>query len=239
MGTVFDLLLIATMIIFVLVNYFRGIFKMLKSFKFLAAFLIALEYKESPGIKVFISKFINFDEFRLHLRQRLDSMWGETLDQVASEPASGRSFDGIFGGIANKITNITEYCQKALADGAEDFTATVLDQATLAAESFFIQLVGFIVVFCLAFLSISIICLILTFILNHGILKHINRILGAIAGLVFGFVVAWIASILIVNFAPMLLSGDPDSITNGFFGVVRWFYNDCALSKIFGVIPLK
>ncbi len=236
MGTAFDLLLVAIILATVLINYFRGIFKMLKPFKFLAAFLIAIEYKSSVFVRAIIGKFINFDTFRVQLRDRLDSMWGEKLESTVS---SGEAVDsGAFNWLANKITNITDHISEAVTSGVQDVTATVLDKAAAAAESFFVQLIGFIIVFIVAFLGITLIYVILTFVLKHGILKHINRILGGVAGLVFGFVIAWIAAILIVDVVPMLISVEPESASNGFFGIVKWFHNESALSSLFGVTKI-
>ncbi len=235
MGTAFDLLIVAVILACVLINYFRGIFKMLKPFKFIAAFLIALELKGSDFVRSIIGKFLDFEGFRLRIRETLDSKWGEKLDSTVS---SGEPVEGAFGWLANKITNITEHFSEAVESGVHDVTSTVLDKAAAAAESFFVQLIGFVLVFIVAFLVISLVYMILTFILDHGIFKLVNRILGGIAGIVFGFIFAWIASLIIVNIVPVMTGSDPDTISNGFFGIVKWFYNDSALSGLFGVTKI-
>ncbi len=232
MGTAFDLLLVAIILATVLINYFRGMFKLLKPFKFLAAFLIALEFKGSLWVRMIIGKFMDFDGFRLQLRERFDAMWGEDLDNAVS---SGESINISFSGITDRITNITEHFSEAITSGVQDVTSTVLDKAASAAESFFVNLIGFIIVFIVAFLGLTLIYALLKFIFNHGILKHVNRLLGGIAGVAFGFIIAWIVALLLVNIVPMLTSIEPDSVSNGFFGIVDWFCNKSALSRLFGV----
>ncbi len=234
MGTGFDLLLIAVILLTVTVNYFRGIFKMLKSFKFMAAVWIALEYKASATVRAIIGHFMDFGSFRSFLRERLDAMWGESLKSEAP-PSSG---DGMFSGIADLITNVTDYYNQAISGGAHDVAESVLDNAAAAAEGFFVQLIGFIIVFIFAFIVLTVISVILTAILNHGILKHINRILGGIAGLAFGFIFAWIITLLIVNVLPMISSVTAEGALSGFFGVVKWFYNSFAFSRLFGITPI-
>ncbi len=223
-------MLVAVILVTVIINYYRGIFKMLKSFKLMAAFWIALEFKSAATVRAIIGRFIDFESFRAFLRERLDTMLGDTLDGTAPPELSGGVFD--------IITNITDFYNEAIAGGVQDVATTVLDKAATAAESFFVQLIGFVIVFIFAFIILSLLSVIITAILNHGILKHIDRILGGVAGLIFGFVFAWMLSILLVNVLPLISSVDTSSAIDGFFGVVKWFHNDFAFSRLFGVTPI-
>ncbi len=235
MGTAFDLLLVAVIVASVLINYYQGAFKLIKPFKLITALLIAAEFKGSQAVRALIGRFMNFENFRLQLRERLDSMWSERLNSATE---TGGAVEGNFGWIANKITNISEFFSEAVAEGAHDVTAAALDKASYVAESFFVQLIGFVIIFAVTFLLLTLAYMIISCILKHGILKHINRILGGVAGVMFGFAIAWLVAILLVNIAPMLTSADADSVTGGFFGLVKWFYNDCAFSRLFGITKI-
>ncbi len=237
MGTVFDLILIATVLGIIAYNYYRGLFRMIKSFKFLTAFLLGLQLRSAPEVKTLIGRFMNFDKFRVTLRERLDAMWGDKLMAAANADVASEEerFEGVFGFLSNKLTSITEYCREAFASGAEDFTNNVLTYATDVIESFILQLIGFVIVFAAAFIVLTLLCWVLTFIFDHGIFKLVNRLLGAVAGLIFGLCFAWVLSLVFVNIAPLVFSVEAEAVTNGAIGVVRWFHNDFILSELFGL----
>ncbi len=234
LGTGFDILLIAVILVTVIVYFNRGIFKMIKSFKLMAAFWIALEYKSSQFVRYVIGKFISFEGFRSYLRGRLDAMFGDTLSGASQSESSGE----LFGGLADMITNISEYYNAAITNGVHDVAETVLDQASAFAEGFFTQAIGFILVFIVVFIALTVICAVLSSILKRGILRRIDKILGGLAGLAFGFVFAWVISLLLVNFLPIITDLSVNSVTGGFLGVVRWFHDSFAFSRLFGIKPL-
>ncbi len=240
MGTLFDLLLIAVVLLTVVINFRRGMLKMLKPFRFIASIVLALKFRMHEAVQNIIGKFINMDGFRERINEQVSAMWGDKIsDAAAAEVANEYDrFSGIFGPFESLLGNIKNYCQVTFAEGAENFTEKVVNYATDAVLGFFANVLGFLLVFFVSLLLLYICTLILQLIFSRGLLKAVNSTVGGIIGLFFGLIIAWILSLIIVNFGPMIISGDPGAVTNGALGIVRWFYNDFILSTLFGITPV-
>jgi hypothetical protein len=66
-------------------------------------------------------------------------------------------------------------------------------------------------------------------------LKELNRVLGGAVGVVYGFVGAWLLSIVFVLLFPKLFGMSVEGITGGLMGVTEWFYTDFFLSQLLGL----
>lgn len=240
MGTLFDLLLIVVVFLAVLINFKRGMLKMLKPFRFIASIMLALKFRMHETVQNIIGKFIDMEGFKAHINERVAALWGDKIsDAAASEVANEYDrFSGIFGPFEAIMGDIKNYCQVTFAEGAENFTEKVVGYAADSVLGFFANVLGFILVFAFSMLVLYVCTLILQLIFSRGLLKAVNSTIGGIIGLFFGLIIAWILALLIVNFGPMFISGEPGEVSNGALGIVRWFYNDFFLSVLFGIPPI-
>lgn len=235
MGFIFDLLLILIVFIFVLVNYKRGIFRAFKPIRFVASLILAWTYKTEPNIFALIGKSLKLENLRTYTQTRVTDMWGAKINEVVANGVDNS--ENIFGLFGKFIPGIKEFFSEKLAQDVENLTNEVAVYVSDKVVSFVGQAAAFIAIFIVSYIVLWIITKILNVIFNHGPLRLVNRILGGAVGVCFGFVAAWVISLLLVNFAPMVVEGGLEGVLGG-MGVLKWFYNSSPLSELFGVNPV-
>ena len=240
MGNLFDIILVLIVVATVLINYRRGMLKILKPFKFISSVVIAMNFKMSSLVQKIVGNFISTEQFKATVNERVNAMWGDKINSAAGAEIVNEHerFAGIFGPFNSLFGDIQSYCQTAFMEGTENLVEQVSSYATNAIIVFLQNAIGFVLVFLACMILLSVAMFVLQLLFSKGILKILNQILGGIAGLLFGFVIAWIASILIVNFGPIMMKSDVGTITGGFLGIVKWFHDSFILSQLFGIVPI-
>ncbi len=240
MGTLFDIILVLTVLITVFINFKLGIIRLLKPFRVMAAFILAWQLKATDFMRGIVSKFVDPVSLKEHIRTQVDSQWGDKITEAAGATVESEAtrFDGVFGAFGKMFGDVVTYCRTAFEQGTQDLTSKVVDYASDVAVEFFVSAIGFIIAFLMLSLLFWLGCTVLNWVFSRGLLGLINRSLGGLVGLFFGLLIAWIASLILVNFVSLLITGGMAEVTGGFLHVVKWFHNDFLLSKIFGITPV-
>lgn len=240
MGNLFDILLILTVLITVIITYRLGFIRLLKPYRVIAAFIIAWKVKTSDFMRGIVSKIVDPADLKEHIKAQVDYQWSDKLTDAAGATVESEAtrFDGVFGAFGRIFDDVVAYCRTTFEKGVQDFTEKVVDFASDIAVEFFVSAIGFLIAF--GFLSLAFLLgsVILNWIFSRGVLGVINRSVGGICGMFFGLLIAWIASLLIVHFGSLLVTGGIEETAGGFLHTVKWFHNNFILSKIFGVQPI-
>lgn len=240
MGSLFDILLILTVLITVIITYRLGFIRLLKPYRIIAAFLIAWKAKSSNFMRGIVSKIVDPADLKAHIKEQVDYQWGDKLTEAAGATVESEAtrFDGVFGAFGRIFDEVVTYCRTTFEQGVQNFTETVVDFASNIAVEFFVSAIGFLIAF--GFLSLAFLLgsVLLNWIFSRGVLGVINRSIGGLCGLFFGMLIAWIAALLIVHFGSLLVTGGMEETVGGFLHTVKWFHNNFILSKIFGVTPV-
>ncbi len=240
MGNLFDILLILTVLITVIITYRLGFIRLLKPYRVIAAFIIAWKAKTSNFMRGLVSKIVDPAELKEHIRAQVDYQWGNKINDAASATVESEAtrFDGVFGAFGRIFDEVLVYCRTTFEKGVQDFTASVVDFTSDVAVEFFVSAIGFLIAFVFLSLAFLLGSVLLNWIFSRGLLGVINRSVGGVFGLFLGLLIAWIASLLIVYFGSLLVTGGIEETAGGFLHTVKWFNNNFILSKIFGIPPI-
>ncbi len=240
MGSLFDILLILTVLITVFITFRLGFIRLLKPYRFIAAFIIAWKAKTSNFMRGIVSKIVEPVSLKEHIKAQVDYQWGDKITEAAGATVESEAtrFDGVFGAFGKIFDEVVTYCRTAFEQGVQDLTSSVVDFASGVAVEFFVSAIGFLIAFGFLSFAFWLGSILLNWIFSRGVLGVINRSLGGIVGLFFGLLIAWIASLIIVHFGSLLVTGGMEETVSGFLHVVKWFHNNFILSKIFGVTPV-
>ena len=107
MGNIFDLALVAIIIVSCVICCKLGFFKTLKPFRKIAAFLIAWNFKSSPMITFFTDKILKADSVRVRIAEWVQSYWGEQIKSAteAADIATSERYADTFGIFGNLFGN--------------------------------------------------------------------------------------------------------------------------------------
>lgn len=240
MGNLFDILLILTVLITVIITYRLGFIRLLKPYRVIAAFIIAWRAKSSEFMRGIVTRIVDPADLKEHIKAQVDYQWSDKISDAAGATVESEAtrFDGVFGAFGRIFDDVVAYCRTTFEKGVQDFTDKVVDFAANIAVEFFVSAIGFLIAFIFLSLAFLLGSVILNWIFSRGVLGVINRSIGGICGLFFGMLIAWIASLLIVHFGSLLVTGGIEETVGGFLRTVKWFHNNFILSKIFGVQPI-
>ncbi len=250
MGNIFDLALVAIIIISCAVCYKLGFFKTLKPFRKIAAFLVAWNFKSSPLVTSITDRILKADSVRARISEWVQSSWGEQIKSAteATDVAVTERYDQTFGIIGKIFGNIKEYCTSLYEstfgsgtiggntqDRISEYTSDVVNYISEGLLSFLSAIIGFAMLYFLTSIGISLSIKLFDKIFSKGVFGAVNRIVGGAVGIGYGFVTAWVIALLFVNVVPVLFHVAQESVLGGSLGVVDWFYTDFMLSSLFGI----
>lgn len=228
-----------------------GIFRTLKPFRKITAFLIAWNFKSSSFITKITDKILRADAVRNGVSKWVENSWGEKINsatEAVDVPAAER-YDGTFGIIGEIFDNIKEYCISLYenmfsgvpgADGLnmqgkiEQFTEEVVTYVSDGVLNFISALLGFIIIYILVSVGFLVLIKLLDKLFSRGLFGLVNRVTGGIVGIGIGFIAAWLIAILFVNLLPAVFPIEKELILSGKLGIVNWFYSSFLLSAFFG-----
>ena len=251
MGNAFDFLIAAAFCATVIICYNYGIFRLLIPFRKLAAFVLAYSLKGADFINGFVGKLVKADKVKSFLHGRIDELWGADLKAAAenADAAAGERFDGVFGFSGEIFSNIKEFCislyDKLLGTGAdasadaasqvELFVHGALDYLTDVTAAFFTTLLSFIILYLFFSIAFKYGAKLLDMLFSEGFFGFLNRCMGALVGIFYGFLICWLMAIAFVNIVPLITPINVGSVVDGFFGVTEWFYTKFFASQILGM----
>lgn len=251
MGNLFDAILVLVFAAVVFVCFKAGFIRLLRPFRKIAALVLSWSLKDSAFVHSTVGKLIKTDKFKAFLNERVDALWGEKIEQAVS--ADGVSiadrFDEVFGFWGKMFANIKDFCislyDKSYAsqagteplpsEQAEAFVKSVTEYIGNAAAGFFTALFGFILLYILFSVGFWLGAKILEKVFEDGVLGLVNKSIGGVVGVCYGFLLAWLLSIIFVLLLPLITSVDLSTITGGFFNVTEWFYSKFFLSQLLGM----
>ena len=229
MGLYIDIALIAIFAGIIIFNFIRGFIKALYPFRKWAALAIAWMVK--APVADYISQFFNLDGLRQNIYDRSYAMWGDLINSVVGSTAldatAPETYNGIFGFLGNILPGIQELCANAVKDGITDVAHTA---STFVAENLTICILQGIAVIGMAIVLFLVLTVVLkiveAFCKKKGVLGGINRVLGAVVGLISGSIVVWGVAVLVYLVMPEFLEGTQ---------FATWMAKSFFLSKFFGI----
>lgn len=251
MGNLFDLAVMVLLLGTIFVCFKLGFVRLLTPFRKIAAFVLAWSLKGTALVKTTVGKVFHTENFKIFLNERVDALWGEKIKTAAS--ADGVSiadrFDGIFGFWGKLFSGFKDFCislydkeySPAVSEGAmpseqaELFVKKVTSHIADAAAGFFSAFVGFIVLYVVFSVGFWFAAKIFNTVFDSGLLGVVNHTLGLAVGVCYGFLLAWLLSIVFVFMLPLITTVDITTVTGGFFNITEWFYTRFFLSEILGM----
>ena len=251
MGNLFDIALLLIILISCAVCCKLGIFRTLKPFRKITAFLIAWNFKSSSFITTLTDKILKADAVRNGVSKWVENSWGEKINSAteAVDVPNAERYDSTFGIIGEIFDNIKEYCMSLyenmfsgvpavdvfnMKEKIDQFTEEVVTYVSEGVLNFVSALLGFIIVYILVSVGFVILIKLLDKLFSKGLFGLVNRITGGIVGIGIGFLAAWLIAILFVNVLPIVLPIEKEFVLSGQMGVVNWFYTKFLLSAFFG-----
>ena len=244
MGNLFDVILILTVVLTVLICFMKGIFRMLNPFRKILALSLAWLLKDSAPMKNTVGRVMGSDSIKNKIQSMVDGAFGEKISNATTAEGVDISerFDGIFGFLGKMFGNISEYCKtlyeqfgEDLAGKVEDFTSDVVGHITDSVISFITSALSFIILYIVFSIALKLLLMLLTKLFDGGVLGLISRILGGCFGVVYGFLLAWIISIVMVQIIPVVSPITTEAVLGGSLKTVEWFYTKFFLSQLIGM----
>ena len=245
MGNLFDVILILTVVITIIVCFCKGVFRMLSPFRKILAISLAWMLKDCALMRNTVGKIINSDGIKNKIQSIVDGAFAEKISNATTAEGVEVSerFDGLFGFVGKMFGNIKEYCISLyeqqfggdLSGQVEDFTSDVVTHITDSIVSFISSALSFIILYIVFSLALKILLKLLNGIFDDGVLGLVSRILGGCFGVVYGFLLAWIISIVLVLIIPVVSPITLDTILGGNLKTVEWFYTKFFLSQLIGM----
>ncbi len=250
MGNLFDALIVLSLIVTVVVCFKLGFIKLLTPFRKIAAFVLAWCLKDTALVRETVGKVFHTEDFKVFLTERVDTLWGEQLKSAAS--AEGVSlaerFDNIFGFWGTLFGSFKNFCMSLFdseyqvqdngalpSEHLDSFVKKVTEYVADAASGFFSVLIGFIALYIIFRVGLWFLAKLLDSIFDRGLLGAVNHTVGGVVGICYGFLIAWILSIVFVFILPLVTTVDITTVTGGFLGITEWFYTKFFLSAIIGM----
>jgi hypothetical protein len=249
MGNLFDAILVLLLVAVTLICLKLGFIRLLKPFRKLAAFLLAWSFKDSAFIQGTVGKIIKTENFKAFLNERVDVLWGEKIENaVTAEGVTiAERFDEVFGFWGKLFANIKNFCISLYdqdfaaspdappSEQVEAFVKSVTEYIGNAASHFFTALFGFIFLYILFSIGLWLAAKILDNIFDEGFLGVVNKVIGGAVGVCYGFLLAWVLSIIFVLLFPLITTFDLATITGGYFNITEWFYSNFFISQLLGM----
>ncbi|MBR2460242.1 MAG: CvpA family protein [Clostridia bacterium] len=226
MGQYVDYALLAVLAVIVIIGFVRGFAKSLMPLRKWAALVVAWIYKGEVG--ELIGAYLPLDSWKSFLFERSYAMFGEKINEVTASggTVTEESYSGIFGILDYIFRDLRETCVQAVQDGAKDVAHTVSEFISENAISLGITVVGFIAVFLVIMLGLTIILKIIDAMCGKSVLGVANRLLGALLSLPGAFITVWGITLVLFSFFPDILEGAR---------FAEWIYNDFFLSRFFAI----
>ncbi len=252
MGNLFDIALLLIIIISGAACCKLGFFKTLKPFRKIISFLVAWNFKSSSFVTTLTDKILRADVVKNTVSKWVDSSWGDKIQTSteATDVAINERYDSTFGIIGEIFDNIKEYCidlyektfggipgseQLGVQEKLEQFTDEVVTYISNGVLNFVSALLGFIILYLLVSVGFILLIKLLDRLFKKGFFGLVNKITGAIVGVCFGVVFAWLIALLFVNVLPVIFPIEKEMILSGSMGIVNWFYTKFMLSALFGL----
>ena len=233
-GTVVDIVLIATIIGIVGFYAIRGFVWALKPFRKWAA--IALAWCLKSPVATLLGKFMPFESWRNTMEENSYAAWSaeitKAVDSVNSESVSEETFDGVgglFGFFDSLFGELKAKCVEAVKEGALDVADSVSKFFADTAISVISQTIAFVILFIALMLIFVLVTILIEQVCEDSIIGTLNHVLGGTMGLIVAFVAVWIVSLVIVGILPFM-------VENG-GGFTRWMHDKFLLSQMFGIKP--
>ena len=242
MGNLFDIALVLIILISCSVCWKLGLFKTLKPFRKTAAFIIAWNFKSSPIVTEMTDKILKADAVKNGVSKWVKNFWGEKITSATGTEgvSSAERFEDTFGVAGQIFGNIKEYCcslYEGMFLGAgssnelntqakiEEFTEEVMRYLSDGILRLASGLLGFFLIYVAVSIAFLLAIKLFDAMFSKGVFGFVNKVTGGAIGMVIGFVVAWILSVLFVNVLPIVFPIEQELILSGNMGVVNWFYN--------------
>ena len=222
----FDIALIVIFAFVFIFNLARGFIKALKPFKKWAALVIAWMLK--TPIANFVGKVATLQGIKKDIYDRAYSMWGDKINSVATSEngAATEAYEGIFGFLENLLSGLRDVCVQAVTEGISDVAHTVSVFVSESITHFILQAIAFIGGFIILYIVFSIGLKVVDVLCDKTALGSINRLFGGVLGVVCGFIIVWVISL--VAFLAI-----PDFV--GKTVVANWLAKSFFLSSFFGI----
>lgn len=252
MGNLFDILLIAVTAGTVIVCYKLGVFKMLKPFRKLVAFLLAWSLKDTPLVNKTVGKAIRSDGIKNFINERVKALWGERLYEAAEADgvAITERFDEVFGFVGKVFSNLKDFCALlyekeivnsvpgesiSFSEKVESFVYDTVGYITDSAIGFFTTFIGFLILYVIFSVGFWLAAKVLDGIFSEGLLGFLNRALGGVAGICYGFIFSWLLSLFLVLVLPLITKVPQSEVLGGILGVTEWYCTDFFVSRLLGI----
>lgn len=249
MGNAFDFLIAAALVLSVIVCYNYGIFRLLIPFRKLAAFITAYSLKDAELVNGFVGKIIKADGVKAFLNKRIDNLWGDELKAAAesTDVSISDRFDGVFGFAGDIFSNLKDFCislyEKLFssveitdpAQRADTFVRDALGYLTDVVASFFTTLLSFLILYIFFSFAFKYGAKLLDAMFSEGFFGLLNRCMGALVGVFYGFLICWVMSLVFVLIIPLITPIDVSSVVGGYFDLTEWFYTKFFISRIIGI----
>ncbi|MBQ9691652.1 MAG: hypothetical protein IJV70_00675, partial [Clostridia bacterium] len=125
--------------------------------------------------------------------------------------------------------------QLGVQEKLEQFTDEVVTYISNGVLNFVSALLGFIILYALVSVGFILVIKLLDRLFKKGLFGLVNKLTGAIVGVGFGFVFAWLIALLFVNVLPMFFPIEKELILSGSIGIVEWFCTKFMFSALFGI----
>ena len=252
MGNLFDIALLLIIIISGAACCKLGFFKTLKPFRKIIAFLVAWNFKSSSFVNMITDKILKAEAVKNAVSKWVDNSWGDKIHSATEAPdvTVTERYDSTFGIIGEIFDNIKEYCmelyektfggipgsdQLGVQEKLEQFTDEVVTYISNGVLNFVSALLGFIILYALVSVGFILVIKLLDRLFKKGLFGLVNKLTGAIVGVGFGFVFAWLIALLFVNVLPMFFPIEKELILSGSMGIVEWFCTKFMFSALFGI----
>ena len=235
LGTIFDIVLILTLVISIIIGCKKGLFCIVKRFRVFFASFLAWQLKLTGFVKAIVGKLFRID--RDYFYEIVQTEFGDKLSENIHNTtlSSAEKFDNTFGKLGGLLSNAKEYFMQRINEGADNLIADITEYVTDAIYNLVYGAIGFALLFVVFFIIFTVLYHILNKVFNTGVLGVLNRTLGGVLGALTGVIWMWLLSIIFVKLFPLILSTDAVTIAGGALGIVRWFVEDFFLSILFRV----
>ena len=175
MGNIFDLALVAIIIISCAVCCKLGFFNTLRPFRKTAAFLVAWNFKSAPFITSLTDKILKTDSVRTRVSEWVQGFWGEQIKSAteATDVTVAERYDQAFGIFGKIFVNLKEYFTSLYESTFGSDMAEIDIQGTVS--QYTSDIVNYISEGLLGFLSAVLGFAILYFVTSIGIILSISR----------------------------------------------------------------
>lgn len=218
MGIV-DIVLIVVWIGIVIFNFSRGFIKALKPFRKWLAFLIAISFCGAVFELLITAPLV------CTVRESIYNALYDTFSGSLSgleELTSNAALEAMDIPVLSLfLPDLAASVESSISGGAEAVTAAAADTATGALVNIAVRAVAFLLLFLISFIVLSLVLKLLDVVAGILLGGALNRIIGGLLGVISGYVIVWLLSLIAACFV------------NGKF--IDWMVYNTFLSGLFGL----